>query len=78
MSASGSAVVPEDRLQKVEFVAKATSYGRVQAHGPAGSGHLRQLPIPLFRPEQAASHMRSVGSSSLARSAEALSPACRT
>lgn len=40
MSANSSAIVLEDRQRGVEVVAKATVYGRVQAHGPAESGRL--------------------------------------
>ena len=55
----------------------ATGYGRVQSHRPTGSGSLRQLPTLLFCPEQASSHMTSIGSSSRARPAKSLPPAGR-
>ena len=74
MSANGSAV-GSGRSVTGGAMVKAKGYGRVQSHGPAGSGRLGQLPKPLFCPEQGSSQITSVGSLSRARSVESLLPA---
>ena len=55
-------MVLEDRLRGGRSRGESdaeTGYGQVQAHGPARSGRLRQLPTPFFRPEQTVSHITS-------------------